>query len=206
MVVPFREDQIRRYSRHIILPEVGGKGQRKLLASKVLIVGAGGLGSPAALYLAAAGVGTIGIVDFDAVDLSNLQRQLLHDVGRPKVESAAETIADINPDVRVVPHPVALTSENALAILGDYDVVVNGCDNFPTRYLVNDACVMLRKPLVDGAIFRFEGQTTVLMPGNACYRCLFPAPPPPGAVPSCAEAGVPRDTRPPRSEVPGLRR
>src|SRR3990172_2202033 len=193
MAAQFREDQIGRYSRHIILPEVGGKGQRKLLASKVLIVGAGGLGSPAALYLAAAGGGPIGIVDFDAVDLSNLQRQLLHhvhDVGRPKVESAAETIADINPDVHVVPHAVALSSENAFEILREYDVVVNGCDNFPTRYLVNDACVMLRKPLVDGSIFRFEGQTTVFAPGGPCYRCLFPAPPPPGAVPSCAEAGV----------------
>lgn len=193
MAVPFTEDQIRRYSRHIILPEVGGKGQRKLLSSKVLIVGAGGLGSPAALYLAAAGVGTLGIVDFDAVDLSNLQRQILHrvrDVGRPKVESAADTIAEINPDVKVVQHPVALSSENARDILAGYDVVVNGSDNFAARYLVNDCCVILKKPLVDGSIFRFEGQTTVFVPGSACYRCLFPAPPPPGTVPSCAEAGV----------------
>lgn len=193
MTTPFTEDQVVRYSRHIILPEVGGKGQRKLLASKALIVGAGGLGSPAALYLSAAGVGTLGIVDFDIVDLSNLQRQLLHhvhDVGRPKVESAADTIADINPDVKVIPHPVALSSENALDILSGYDVVVNGCDNFATRYLVNDACVMLQKPLVDGSIFRFEGQTSVYRPGGPCYRCLFPSPPPPGTVPSCAEAGV----------------
>ena len=193
MAVPFSQDQVRRYSRHIILPEVGGAGQRKLLASKALIIGAGGLGSPAALYLAAAGVGTLGIVDFDRVELSNLQRQLLHhghDVGRLKVESAADTIADVNPDVKVIPHPVALTSENAFEVLRDYDVVLNGSDNFPTRYLVNDACVLLKKPLVDGSIYRFEGQMTVFSPGGPCYRCFFPAPPPPGAVPSCAEAGV----------------
>lgn len=190
---PFTPEQAGRYARHIILPEIGGVGQRKLLSSKVVLIGAGGLGSPTALYLAAAGVGTLGIVDFDNVDLSNLHRQILHghaNIGKPKVESARERLADINPDVKVVPHPVALTSENALEILGQYDIVVNGCDNFATRYLVNDACYLLKKPLVDGSIFRFEGQATVFMPGKGCYRCLFPAPPPPGAVPSCAEAGV----------------
>jgi len=187
------EEQVRRYSRHLILPEVGGSGQRKLLNSKVLLVGAGGLGSPAALYLAAAGVGTLGIVDFDAVDVSNLQRQILHhvrDVGRPKVQSAVDTIADLNPDVKVVPYQEALNASNARRILSEYDVVVNGSDNFPTRYLVNDACVFLKKPLVDGSIFKFEGQATVFLPGHGCYRCLYPAPPPPGVVPSCAEAGV----------------
>ena len=187
------EEQVRRYSRHLILPEIGGSGQRKLLNGKVLLVGAGGLGSPAALYLAAAGVGTLGIVDFDAVDLSNLQRQILHhvrDVGRPKVESAVDTIADLNPDVKVVPYREALNSSNARQIFSEYDVIVNGSDNFPTRYLANDACVFLKKPLVDGSIFKFEGQTTVFLPGHGCYRCLYPAPPPPGVVPSCAEAGV----------------
>src|SRR5574341_1677443 len=189
----FTEEQIRRYSRHIILPEVGGMGQRKLLNSKVLLIGAGGLGSPAALYLAAAGVGTLGIVDFDGVDLSNLQRQILHhvhDVGRPKLESAVETIADLNPDVKVIPYNQALSSENVKPILAEYDVLVNGCDNFPTRYLANDACVLLNRPMVDGSIFKFEGQVTVFVPGRGCYRCLYPAPPPPGLVPSCAEAGV----------------
>ena len=187
------EEQIRRYSRHLILPEVGGSGQRKLLNGKVLLVGAGGLGSPAALYLAAAGVGTLGIVDFDVVDLSNLQRQLLHhvhDVGRPKVQSAVEAIADLNPDVKVVPYQEALSSANVRTIFSEYDVIVNGSDNFPTRYLANDACVFLKKPLVDGSIFKFEGQATVFLPGHGCYRCLYPAPPPPGVVPSCAEAGV----------------
>lgn len=187
------EEQIRRYSRHLILPEVGGAGQRKLLNGRVLLIGAGGLGSPVALYLAAAGVGTLGIVDFDAVDLSNLQRQILHhghDVGRPKVQSAVDTIADLNPDVKVIPYLEALSSENVRRIFADFDVVVNGCDNFPTRYLVNDACVFLGKPMVDGSIFKFEGQATVFLPGHGCYRCLYPAPPPPGVVPSCAEAGV----------------
>jgi sulfur-carrier protein adenylyltransferase/sulfurtransferase len=187
------EDQIRRYSRHLMLAEVGGKGQRRLLSSKVLLIGAGGLGSPAALYLAAAGVGTLGIVDFDVVDVSNLQRQILHhghDVGRPKVQSAVETLADINPDVRVVPHQEALSSANAMRLFSQYDVIVNGSDNFPTRYLVNDACVLLKKPMVDGSIFKFEGQATVFLPGRGCYRCLYPAPPPPGVVPTCAEAGV----------------
>lgn len=190
---PMTEEQIRRYSRHIILPEVGGRGQKKLLNSKVLIIGAGGLGSPAALYLAAAGVGTLGIVDFDKVDLTNLQRQILHhthDIGRPKVESAVDTIADINPDVKVVPYPVQLSSANVKEIFRAYDVIVNGSDNFPTRYLANDAAVFLHKPLVDGSIFKFDGQVTVFKPGSGCYRCLFPAPPPPGLVPSCAEAGV----------------
>src|SRR5574341_497888 len=189
----FTEEQIRRYSRHIILPEVGGMGQRKLLNSKVLLIGAGGLGSPAALYLAAAGVDTLGIVDFDVVDLSNLQRQILHhvhDVGRPKVESAVETIADLNPDVKVIPYHQALSSENVKPIFAEYDVIVNGCDNFPTRYLANDACVLLNRPMVDGSIFKFEGQVTVFVPGKGCYRCLYPAPPPPGLVPSCQEAGV----------------
>jgi adenylyltransferase/sulfurtransferase len=187
------EEQVRRYSRHLILPEVGGSGQRKLLSSKVLIVGAGGLGSPAALYLAAAGVGTLGVVDFDTVDLSNLQRQILHhmhDLGRPKVQSAVDTIADLNPDVKVVPYQEALSSGNVRTIFSEYDVIVNGSDNFPTRYLANDACVFLKKPLVDGSIFKFEGQATVFLPGHGCYRCLYPAPPPPGVVPSCAEAGV----------------
>jgi adenylyltransferase/sulfurtransferase len=190
---PFTPQQAGRYARHIILPEIGGVGQRKLLGAKVVLIGAGGLGSPAALYLAAAGVGTIGIVDFDEVDLSNLHRQILHghaNLGRPKVDSARDRLADVNPDVQVIPHPVALTSENAMEVLGQYDIVVNGCDNFATRYLVNDACYLLGKPLVDGSIFRFEGQATVFLPGQGCYRCLFPSPPPPGAVPSCAEAGV----------------
>jgi len=189
----FSEEQVRRYSRHIILPEVGGRGQRKLLNSKVLLIGAGGLGSPAALYLAAAGVGSLGIVDFDVVDLSNLQRQILHhvrDIGRPKVDSAIDTIREINPDVKVIPYQVALSSENAREIFAPYDVIVNGSDNFPTRYLANDACVLMKKPLVDGSIFKFEGQATVYLPGKGCYRCLYPAPPPPGVVPSCAEAGV----------------
>lgn len=189
----FTEEQIVRYSRNILLQEVGGKGQKKLLAAKVIIVGTGGLGSPVAMYLAAAGVGTLGIVDSDVVDLSNLQRQILHrtkDIGRPKTASAQETITALNPEVRVVPYQVHLSSENALDILADYDVVVNATDNFPTRYLVNDACVLLRKPLVEGSIFRFEGQVTVFMPGQGCYRCLFPTPPPPGTVPSCSQIGV----------------
>ncbi len=188
-----KPEQVTRYSRHIIMPQVGSSGQRKILASKVLIVGAGGLASPVSIYLTLAGVGTIGIVDFDIVDLSNLQRQILHqtaDVGRPKVESARETLLAYNPDVNVVPHGAPLTSENALEIIGQYDIVVNGADNFPTRYLVNDACVFLKKPLVDGSILLFDGQATVYLPGKGCYRCLFPSPPPPGLVPTCAEAGV----------------
>ncbi|MFN8523144.1 MAG: molybdopterin-synthase adenylyltransferase MoeB [Chloroflexota bacterium] len=189
----FTPEQAVRYSRHVILPEIGGVGQRKLLNAKVVLIGAGGLGSPTALYLAAAGVGTLGIVDFDVVDLSNLHRQIIHghaNIGRRKVESASDRIADVNPDVKVVVHEAAITSENAMDILGGYDIVVNGSDNFATRYLVNDAAYLLGKPLVDGSIFRFEGQATVFMPGKGCYRCLFPSPPPPGAVPSCAEAGV----------------
>ncbi len=186
-------DQVMRYSRHIIMPQVGSAGQRKILASKVLIVGAGGLGSPVAVYLTLAGVGTIGLVDFDVVDLSNLQRQILHqteDVGRPKVQSAKETLLRYNPDINVVTHEVPLTSDNALEIIGQYDIVVNGADNFAARYLVNDACVFLKKPLVDGSILLFDGQATVYLPGEGCYRCLFPSPPPPGLMPSCAEAGV----------------
>jgi molybdopterin/thiamine biosynthesis adenylyltransferase/molybdopterin converting factor small subunit len=189
----FTPEQAVRYSRHIILPEIGGVGQRKLLNAKVVLIGAGGLGSPTALYLAAAGVGTMGIIDFDTVDLSNLHRQIIHghaNIGRPKVESARDQIADINPDVKVVAHTEPITSENAMEILSQYDIIVNGSDNFATRYLVNDAAYLLRKPLVDGSIFRFEGQATVFMPEKGCYRCLFPSPPPPGAVPSCAEAGV----------------
>jgi molybdopterin/thiamine biosynthesis adenylyltransferase/rhodanese-related sulfurtransferase len=188
-------DQRHRYSRHTIMPEVGEEGQLKLLDAKVLLIGAGGLGSPAAIYLAAAGIGKIGVVDFDVVDTSNLQRQIIHrmeDVDRPKVESAAKAIAQLNPDVEVIGHRVQLTSENALDIISQYDVVINGSDNFPTRYLVNDACVILGKPLVDGSIFRFEGQVTVYdtAGGGPCYRCLYPDPPPPGEVPSCAEGGV----------------
>ena len=190
----FTEEQINRYSRHIILPEVGGKGQMKLLKSKVFLVGAGGLGSPAAFYLAAAGIGKIGISDNDDVDFSNLQRQILHstkDVGRPKVQSAKETLEDLNPDVEVVPYTERLNSENIIDIIKDYDVILDGSDNFPTRYLVNDACVMLGKPLSHGSIFRFDGQATTILPGQGpCYRCLYETPPPPDLVPSCQEAGV----------------
>ena len=185
--------QVERYSRHIIMPQVGSVGQRKLLDARVLIIGAGGLGSPISIYLALAGVGTIGIVDFDTVDLTNLQRQILHhndDVGRPKVESAIETLHAYNPDVNVIAHEEPLTSENAMGIIADYDLVINGADNFPARYLVNDAAYLNNKPLVDGSILLFDGQATVYLPGQGCYRCLFPEPPPPGEVPSCAEAGV----------------
>ncbi len=186
-------DQVKRYSRHIILQGVGGKGQRKLLDARVILVGTGGLGSPTALYLAAAGVGTIGLIDFDTVDVSNLQRQIIHTddrVGMLKTESARIALEALNPDVTVITHNEPLTSANAMEILRDYDIVVNGSDNFPTRYLVNDACVFLGKPLVDASILRFEGQATVFLPGHGCYRCLYPAPPPPGMAPSCAEAGV----------------
>jgi adenylyltransferase/sulfurtransferase len=186
--------EILRYSRHLILPEVGPGGQRRIKAARVLLVGAGGLGSPAALYLAAAGVGTIGLVDFDAVDATNLQRQILHGtsvVGRPKLESAEARLQDLNPHVHVETFPVRLTSENALEILRDFDLVVDGTDNFPTRYLVNDACVLLSKPNVYGSIFRFEGQASVFhAAAGPCYRCLYSEPPPPGLVPSCAEGGV----------------
>jgi len=186
-------ERVMRYSRHIIMPQVGSVGQRKLFEAKVLIVGAGGLGSPVALYLALAGVGTIGIVDFDTVDLSNLQRQILHqndDIGKAKVVSAKETLNAYNPDVNVITHEAPLHSENAIEILSQYDIIVNGADNFAVRYLVNDACVFLKKPLVDGSILMFDGQATVYLPGKGCYRCLYPTPPPPGMVPSCAEAGV----------------
>ena len=186
-------DQVKRYSRHIIMGDVGSAGQRKLIQSKALIIGAGGLGSPSAVYLALAGVGTIGIVDFDVVELSNLQRQILHhtgDVGRSKVESAKDNIKSYNPDVNVVLHDVRLESDNAMDIISQYDLVINGADNFATRYLVNDACYLLNKTLVDGSILIFDGQATVFLPGEGCYRCLFPEPPPPGMVPNCAEAGV----------------
>ncbi len=188
-------EEIRRYSRHLILPEVGLAGQRKICSTSVLCIGAGGLGSPIAMYLAAAGVGKLGILDFDAVDFSNLQRQIIHstaDVGRPKTESARETLQGINPHVQVVLHNTRISSENALEIIGQYDIVVDGTDNFPTRYLTNDACVLLKKPNVYGSIFRFEGQASVFAPhlGGPCYRCLYPEPPPPGMVPSCAEGGV----------------
>ena len=192
--VELSNDEIARYSRHLIMPEVALDGQKKLKAAKVLTIGAGGLGSPLAMYLAAAGVGTLGIVDFDVVDESNLQRQIIHgtsDVGRKKMESARDTIRDINPNVEVRAYEEPLTSENALEIFADYDVIVDGTDNFPTRYLVNDACVLLGKPNVYGSIFRFEGQASVFWAEEGpCYRCLYPEPPPPGLVPSCAEGGV----------------
>ena len=188
------QDELLRYSRHLILPDVGVPGQEKLKAARVLLIGAGGLGSPAALYLAAAGVGNLGLVDFDNVDVTNLQRQILHgtkDVGRSKLVSARERIRDVNPHVRLETYETALTSKNALDILSGYDIVVDGTDNFATRYLVNDACVLLGKPNVYGSIFRFEGQASVFaLPDGPCYRCLFPEPPPPGLVPSCAEGGV----------------
>ncbi|MEX0763295.1 MAG: molybdopterin-synthase adenylyltransferase MoeB [Dehalococcoidia bacterium] len=185
--------QVQRYSRHLIMPGVGSAGQRKLLDSRVLIIGAGGLGSPVALYLALAGVGTIGIVDFDTVDVSNLQRQILHqdkDVGRRKVESAKETLLAYNPEVNVEIHEAPINSDNAMEIISKYDVVINGADNFATRYLVNDAAYFAGKPLVDGSILVFDGQATTYIPGQGCYRCLFPDPPPPGEVPNCSEAGV----------------
>jgi len=193
----FTEEQIKRYARHIILPEVGGKGQEKLLNSKVLVIGAGGLGSPAILYLAAAGVGTIGIVDFDVVDFSNLQRQVIHNterVGTPKVESAKKTVEMLNPDVKVITYNTRISKENIMAIIKDYDVVLDGTDNFPTRFLINDACYFAGKPLVSAAMLRFEGQVSVFdyrnKENSPCYRCLFPEPPPPGLVPTCQEAGI----------------
>jgi sulfur-carrier protein adenylyltransferase/sulfurtransferase len=192
--VDLTPDEFKRYSRHLILPEVGLEGQRKLKAGRALLIGAGGLGSPAALYLAAAGVGTIGLVDFDAVDVSNLQRQILHgtpDVGRSKLVSAREHLTALNPGVNIETYEAALTSANALQLFKDYDVIVDGTDNFQTRYLVNDACVLTGKPNAYGSIFRFEGQASVFaMKGGPCYRCLYPEPPPPGLVPSCAEGGV----------------
>lgn len=191
----FTQEQMERYSRHILLPEMGGEGQRRLLESSVLVIGAGGLGSPALMYLAAAGVGRIGVVDSDTVDLSNLQRQILHttdDLGRPKVESAGETLAALNPEVEITAIEVRLDAGNVRELIGDYDIVVDGSDNFPTRYLVNDACFFTKTPLVSGAVLRFEGQLSVFkMQGDGpCYRCLFPEPPPAGLVPSCQGAGV----------------
>ena len=186
-------DQVKRYSRHIIMPQIGSRGQRKLLESKVLIVGAGGLGGPVAIYLALAGIGTIGIVDFDTVDLSNLQRQVLHNsetVGWRKVDSARATLQRYNPEINVITHEVPITSDNAMELMAGYDVIVNGADNFATRYLVNDAAYLSGKPLIDGSILIFDGQVTTYLPGRGCYRCLFPTPPPPGMVPNCAEAGV----------------
>ena len=187
-------DEIKRYSRHLIMPEVGMEGQRKLKAAKVLCIGAGGLGSPVAMYLAAAGVGTLGMVDFDVVDFSNLQRQILHgtsDVGRSKLASARDRLQNINPEIKIVTHELAISAENALGLFEPYDIIVDGTDNFPTRYLVNDACVLTGKPNVYGSIFRFEGQASVFATKDGpCYRCLYPEPPPPGLVPSCAEGGV----------------
>src|SRR5579872_2701745 len=187
-------DEVARYSRHLILPEVGMEGQQRLKAAKVLCIGAGGLGSPLAFYLAAAGIGTLGLVDFDVVDSSNLQRQIIHstkDVGRPKIDSASEKLQALNPFMKIVKHETMLTSANALEIIRQYDVVADGTDNFPTRYLVNDACVLTGKPNAYGSIFRFEGQIAVFgAKDGPCYRCLYPEPPPPGLVPSCAEGGV----------------
>lgn len=193
----FTEEQIERYARHIILPEVGGEGQAKLLRSKVLVIGAGGLGSPLLLYLAAAGVGTLGVVDDDAVDLSNLQRQVIHSTGRigeAKVESARETLTQVNPGVRLITHQTRLTAENALELIGAYDLVADGSDNFETRFLLNDACYRAQRPLVSAALLRFEGQLSTfkayLGGDNPCYRCIFREPPPPGLIPTCAEGGV----------------
>ena len=187
-------EEILRYSRHLIMPEVGMEGQLKLKGAKVLLIGTGGLGAPLGLYLTAAGIGKIGLVDFDVVDFTNLQRQVTFstsDVGKPKAEAAAARLSNLNPDVQIVTYDTKLTSENALELFKDYDVIVDGTDNFPTRYLVNDACILLGKPNVYGSIFRFEGQVTVFgMPDGPCYRCLYPEPPPPGLVPSCAEGGV----------------
>ena len=193
----FSENQIQRYARHILLNEVGGEGQARLLDAKVLVIGAGGLGSPVLLYLAAAGVGTLGVVDDDVVDLSNLQRQVIHStasIGRPKVESARDTLGAINPDVRVIAHNERIDAGNALALISGYDLVADGSDNFPTRFLLNDACYFARKPLVSGAILRFDGQVATFKAyeagDNPCYRCIFREAPPPGQIPSCAEAGV----------------
>ena len=190
---PLTPSQVQRYSRHIIMPQVGSVGQRKLINASVLLIGAGGLGSPLAMYLAAAGVGKIGIVDFDTVDITNLHRQILHgneDVGRPKVDSAEDRIKSINPDIDVIKIPKHMNSENAMDIAKDFDILVDGTDNFPTRYLINDVGVLANKPIVHGSIFLFDGQITTFMPNQGCYRCLYPAPPPPGMVPSCSEAGV----------------
>jgi len=193
-MIEFTDEQIERYSRHIMLPEVGGSGQQKMLEARVLLLGAGGLGSPAAYYLAAAGIGNLGIVDFDQVDLSNLQRQIIHSterIGMLKTESAKKTIQALNPDVNVTLYNEKMDSSNIMSLIKDYDYVVDGSDNFPTRYLVNDACVMKNKTLIHGSIYRFEGQVTVFKPGDGpCYRCLYPEPPPPGMVPNCQEGGV----------------
>jgi molybdopterin/thiamine biosynthesis adenylyltransferase len=189
----FTDDQVQRYSRHILLKGVGGKGQRKLLESRVLVVGTGGLGSPIALYLAAAGVGHIGLIDPDTVELSNLQRQVIHhtpDVDRPKVVSAAEKIAELNPDVAVETYQMRLDKDNILGLIGEYDFIVEGTDNFPTKFLVNDACILADKAFNQGGILRFQGQTMTHVPGTASYRCVYREPPPPGAVPTCSEAGV----------------
>ena len=190
----FTREQLERYSRHILLNEVGGKGQKKLLAGKVLVVGTGGLGSPSAFYLAAAGIGTIGLIDSDTVEMSNLQRQILHftdDIGRPKTTSAKEKLQKLNNDIKIIEHQERLTSANIMEIIKDYDIVVDGSDNFPTRYLVNDACVLSNKPLSHAGIFKFDGQAMTIIPKKGpCYRCLFAEPPPPGAVPSCQEAGI----------------
>ena len=193
-MIEFTDEQIERYSRHIILPEVGGSGQQKMLEARILLLGAGGLGSPAAYYLAAAGIGNLGIVDFDRVDLSNLQRQIIHSterIGMLKTESAKKTIEALNPDVNVTLYNERLDSSNIMSLIEGYDYIVDGSDNFPTRYLVNDACVMKNKTLIHGSIYRFEGQVTVFKPGDGpCYRCLYPEPPPPGMVPNCQEGGV----------------
>ena len=193
-MIDFTDEQIERYSRHIMLPEVGGVGQIKMLEAKVLLIGAGGLGSPAAYYLAAAGIGNLGIVDFDVVDMSNLQRQIIHSterIGMLKTESAKKTIEALNPDVKVTLYNEKLNSENILRIFAGYDYILDGTDNFPTRYLINDACVMTGKTNIHGSIFRFEGQATVFKPKEGpCYRCLYPEPPPPGLVPNCQEGGV----------------
>jgi molybdopterin/thiamine biosynthesis adenylyltransferase len=193
-MIEFTDEQIERYSRHIILPEVGGAGQQKMLEARILLLGAGGLGSPAAYYLAAAGIGNLGIVDFDQVDLSNLQRQIIHSterIGMLKTESAKKTIQALNPDVNVTLYNEKIDSSNIISIIKDYDYVVDGSDNFPTRYLVNDACVMENKTLIHGSIYRFEGQVTVFKPNSGpCYRCLYPEPPPPGMSPNCQEGGV----------------
>ena len=193
-MIEFTDEQIERYSRHIILPEVGGSGQQKMLEARILLLGAGGLGSPAAYYLAAAGIGNLGIVDFDRVDLSNLQRQIIHSterIGMLKTESAKKTIEALNPDVNITLYNERLDSSNIMSLIEGYDYIVDGSDNFPTRYLVNDACVMKNKTLIHGSIYRFEGQVTVFKPGDGpCYRCLYPEPPPPGMVPNCQEGGV----------------
>ncbi|MEK6727494.1 MAG: molybdopterin-synthase adenylyltransferase MoeB [Candidatus Omnitrophota bacterium] len=192
--MPLRDDQVERYSRQIILPNVGGKGQEKILKAKVLIIGTGGLGAPCSFYLAAAGVGKIGLVDSDKVELNNLQRQIVHttqDIGIPKTESGKKRLTALNPDVQVEIHALRLDSTNILDVISEYDIIVDGSDNFPTRYLVNDACVLSKKPLVHAGIFRYDGQIMTILPREGpCYRCLFPEPPPPGAVPSCQEGGI----------------